>query len=103
MQRVGSVGAVQIDPKGCACSFFSEKVPDDWMGLLQESNHPVFELELLPVLVALCVWEEEFKHSQSVFYLETEAARVHSLMDQRRVLLGAGLLRTSFQRRCNVS
>lgn len=60
------VGAVQTDPKGCVCSFFSEKVPDDWMGLfLQESNHPVFELELLPVLVALCVWEEEFKHSEA--------------------------------------
>jgi hypothetical protein len=54
------VGAGQIDSKGCAGSFFSEKVPDDWMGLfLQESNHPIFELELLPVLVALCVWEEE--------------------------------------------
>ena len=42
---------------------------------LQESRHPVFELELLPVMVALFVWESQLQHCQSVFYLDNEATR----------------------------
>ena len=58
-EKIGSVGAVLINSDGQAISFFSEKVPDRWMSqVVQESKHPVFELEMLPIVVALCVWEK---------------------------------------------
>ena len=37
--------------------------------------HPIFELEVLPVLCSLLVWEPLLQNSQCVFYLDNEAAR----------------------------
>ena len=57
--KLGSIGAVLVNDAGQAVSFFSEQVPKQWMDIfLAESKHPVFELELLPVTVALHVWEK---------------------------------------------
>eukprot|EP00435_Cladocopium_sp_Y103_P070784 s724_g36.t1 len=43
--------------------------------LLQTSKHPIFELELLPVLCAAQVWSSFLNHSQCVFYVDNEAAK----------------------------
>ena len=65
-----------VNDAGQAVSFFSEQVPKQWMDIfLAESRHPVFELELLPVTVALHVWETELQYCQEVFYLDNEAAK----------------------------
>lgn len=40
---------------------------------LASSQHPVFELELLPVRVSLVHWEGHPSNSQCVFYLDNEA------------------------------
>ena len=42
---------------------------------MSESEHPGFELELLPVLLALCIWKDKLSHSQCVFDMDNEAAR----------------------------
>ena len=56
--------------------YFSETVPEDWMeAFLEDSAHPIFELEVLPVLCSLFAWEPLVKNSQCVFYLDNEAAR----------------------------
>jgi ribonuclease HI len=94
-EKIGSVGAVLINSDGQAISFFSEKVPDVWMSqFMQESKHPVFELELLPIVVALCVWEKTLKHCQSVFYLDNEAARGALISGSTQSVSGSWLVRT---------
>ena len=48
--KEGSIGAVLISPCGIACEFFAEIVPKEWMeAFLSLSQHPIFELELLPI------------------------------------------------------
>jgi len=42
---------------------------------LQDSAHPIFELELLPVLCAMSTWRDFIGHCQCVFYLDNEAAK----------------------------
>ena len=42
---------------------------------LSLSKHPIFELELLPVWIALTEWEEHLTGAQCVFYLDNEAAK----------------------------
>ena len=74
--KLGSVGAVLFGQDGRPVEFFSEKMDDEWMNfLLEGSSHPVFELELLPVLVALQVWKGKLSCCQAVFYLDNEAAK----------------------------
>ena len=66
--KVGSIGAVLIDPGGVAVKFISETVPDQWMAkFLSLSTHPFFELELLPVWIALVEWEGHLAGAQCVF------------------------------------
>ena len=75
-EKFGSVGAVLVCSDGRVTSFISERVPKQWMDhFMKESRHPVFELELLPIVIALCVWEKFLRNCQSVFYLDNEAAR----------------------------
>ena len=76
MDKLGMVGAVLISPSGTPVRYFSEQVPEYWMEFfMSESKHPIFELELLPVWCSLCVWETFVQHSQTVFYLDNEAAK----------------------------
>ena len=42
---------------------------------MNESRHPVFELESLPIVIALYVWENFPRNGQSMFYIDNEAAR----------------------------
>ena len=39
------------------------------------AKHPIFELELLPVWVAICTWERLVQNSQCIFYIDNEAAK----------------------------
>lgn len=74
--KEGTMGAVLISPHGAPISFFSETVPESVMDFfLTKSSHPIFELELLPVVVACQLWETHLQKSQCVFYLDNEAAR----------------------------
>eukprot|EP00435_Cladocopium_sp_Y103_P021436 s594_g5.t1 len=75
-EKVGTIGAVLISPCGIPCSFISETVPSYWMDhFMQNSKHPIFELELLPVFCSLLTWEQHLKHTQCIFYLDNEAAK----------------------------
>ena len=75
-EKCGTIGAVLVAPNGTICSYISAVVPEGWMSLvLQESNHPIFELELLPVWVALHTWKAFLSHVQCVFFLDNEAAK----------------------------
>ena len=74
--KVGSMGGVLIGLRGKPISFFSERVPDSFMQALSEnSDNPIFELELLPVLASYMIWGEWIKHSQLVIYIDNNGAK----------------------------
>ena len=54
----------------------------------------MFELELLPIVAALYVWEATLKHCQSVFYLDNEAARGALISGSTQSVSGSWLVRT---------
>ena len=92
--KLGSIGAVLISPCGIACEFFAEIVPTSWMdSFLKGSQHPIFELELLPVWIALHEWEGHLRNSQCVFYLDNEAAKGALLKAATEVDNGAKIVR----------
>ena len=74
--KEGSIGAVLISPCGIACESFAEIIPRPWMEtFLASSQHPIFEIELLPVWISLTMWEGYLSNTQCVFYLDNEAAK----------------------------
>ena len=74
--RVGSVGGVLVDPSGCCCQHLSSEVPVDFMRrALACSANPIYELELLPIYIALYAWGRMLKSTHFVCYLDNDAAR----------------------------
>ena len=74
--KVGSVGGVIIDKTGRCYQHFSSEVPADFMRVaMEDSSNPIYELELLPLYVALCTWGSLMQSTHVVFYLDNDAAR----------------------------
>ena len=74
--RFGSIGGVIVDKAGRCHQHFSYEVPTDFMRVaLSESSNPIYELELLPIYVAICVWGHLMQSAHVVFYLDNDAAR----------------------------
>ena len=79
-EGTGGVGGVLVNASGLACEFFGEAVPASLMQkLFNSSENPIFELELIPLLICLKLWASHLKGSQVVFYLDNDGAR-HSLI-----------------------
>ena len=103
-EQKGSVGGVLIGLNGHPISFFSEVVPKPLMNvLLRDSKNPIFELELLPVLLAYKLWGRWCKSAQAIFYIDNEGAR-HAIIaagggsDHARVIIDGILFQeTSLQ------
>ena len=73
--KIGSIGGVLVDP-GNLTEYFSNEVPSALMAKLCETSaNPIYELELLPVLVAYICWRRHLVNCQTVFYLDNDAAR----------------------------
>ena len=73
---MASVGGILYNINGEAEAFFSERVQQLILDLfLQRSSHPIFEVELLAVLVAAHVWAPAIANSYVVFYIDNKAAR----------------------------
>ena len=74
--KSGSIGGVLVDPFGNLIKYFSSEVPSSFMTKLCEASaNPIYELELLPVLVAYLCWRQHLVSCQTVFYLDNDAAR----------------------------
>ena len=72
----GSVGGVLINPDGMIVSFFGGMVPGPIMdALLKTSRNPIYELEVLPVLISSRLWAAKLATFQVCWYLDNEAAR----------------------------
>ena len=74
--KSGSVGGVLVGPNGKILEHFSSEVPSCYMSaLLKNSENPIYELELLPVYIALHLWSHKLVSSHVVMYLDNDAAR----------------------------
>ena len=73
--RVGSVGGVVVDPAGCCLQHFPSEVPVDFMRrVLAWVANPIYELELLPIRIAIYAWGGMLKSTYLVCYLDDDAA-----------------------------
>ena len=65
---VGSIGGVLMSPTGRLIHHFSSIAPDSFMTACNYSLNPIYELELLPMLVSVLAWGHLWKGCQVVFY-----------------------------------
>ena len=71
-----TVGGVLVSPSGFLVECFGECLNDVLTSeLLAESDHPIYELEVLPVLLATSLWRVYISGSPVVFYIDNDAAR----------------------------
>jgi len=71
-----AVGAVLVSPSGVVTEFFGEWVHKQIVDqLLVASSHPIYELEVLPILLAATIWGPYIANSLVVVFLDNEAAR----------------------------
>jgi hypothetical protein len=75
-ENKASIGGVLIGPNGSAFGCFGGELPIAVQEFFyRESRHPIYEVELLPVLVAVTIWKEVLQSCQIVFYIDNEAAK----------------------------
>ena len=74
--KKGSVGGVLVSPHGSLLQFFGGEVPCDLMDqFLLRSKNPIYELEVMPVLLAALLWGNTCEYAQVCWYLDNEAGR----------------------------
>ena len=72
----GSVGAILYNEVGCAVGAFGSAVPQTLLNrLLAYSKNPIYELELLPVMLSFRAWGHLLRQGQVVSYVDNEAAK----------------------------
>ena len=67
--------------------------PADSGPLLVASNHPIYELEILPVLLAATIWGPYLANSLVVVFLDNEAARSAYIQGTAATVAGRTLLK----------
>ena len=70
------VGGLIVDEAGNPLRFFCDQVGElDLEILSRESNHPIYAIELLAVLIALTAWEEMLFDTFTVVFVDNTAAQ----------------------------
>ena len=73
---LASLSGVLVSPHGTLVQCFGEVVPRALVDQLHEySDHPIYEVEVLPVLLSLKIWMRFLTGCPTVFYLDNVAAR----------------------------
>eukprot|EP00435_Cladocopium_sp_Y103_P049576 s2642_g15.t1 len=71
-----AIGAVLVSPHGHVVEFFGEYIPASLTAiLLRESEHPIYELEILPLIIVAAVWKRFLAGAMVVFYVDNDAAK----------------------------
>eukprot|EP00435_Cladocopium_sp_Y103_P071464 s958_g37.t1 len=71
-----AIGAVLVSPHGQVVEFFGEYIPASLTAiLLKESEHPIYELEILPLIIVAAVWKRFLAGAMTVFYVDNDAAK----------------------------
>eukprot|EP00435_Cladocopium_sp_Y103_P062782 s463_g24.t1 len=75
-QQPATYGGVLISPSGTPVEMFGEQVPSTLLDeFLEDSKHPIYEMEVLPVVIACKLWTKYISGSPMVFYLDNVAVR----------------------------
>ena len=75
-KQPATFGAVLVAPSGTPIEMFGEQAPATLLDeFLHESQHPIYEMEVLPVVMACKIWTKYISGSPTVFYLDNTAAR----------------------------
>ena len=96
--KLGTIGAVLINPWGRFLHHFSEVVPASFMERCSYSKNPIYELEILPQLVSLLCWGELIAQSQCVFYGDNDAARSSLKAGRAATLVASELVEVFVER-----
>ena len=90
----GTIGAVLVSPSGCLVEYFGEGLPDELLKIfLADSKHPIYELEILPVLAAIECWADRIAGAPVVHYLDNNAARAAFVKGHAATRCGKIMLR----------
>ena len=90
----GLVGGLLVDQYGRSREFFGVEVPQGLPDqFLECSKHPIYELELLPVFVAIRAWAEFLRGTHAVFYRDNTAAHSALVRADGSTALAAGIVR----------
>ena len=72
----GAIGGVLVNPLGQCQHFFSAQIPSSCISrLLVDSGNPIYELEILPLVVCLELWGDLIKDCPVVHYIDNDAAK----------------------------
>ena len=93
-----AIGGVLVSPHGSIVSYFGEALPTELTKhFVEKYKHPIYELELLPVLISLVLWGPMMKSSHAVCYLDNDAARSSLIRASGATDLGAWLIDLTVQ------
>jgi len=88
-----SIGGVLVNEEGLVVECFGIELCDSLReDFLADSQHPIYELELFPVLVALRTWQHHVENAQVVFYLDNDAARSALIRANGSTLLSQAII-----------
>jgi hypothetical protein len=88
-----SIGGVLVDESGLVVECFGLELEDSLRAeFLAASRHPIYELEIFPVLVSLRIWQHRLKNAQVVFYLDNNAARSALIRADGSTLLSQAMI-----------
>jgi len=84
-----------VSPQGVLQQFFGGAVPEDTMALLAaRSRNPIYELEVMPVLVAALLWGPACEQAQVCWYLDNEAGKSAFLKAYGATEIADGMVQT---------
>ena len=89
-----TIGGLLVDEWGRSLEFFGLPVPQTLLDqFLEPSAHPIYELEILPVLVAIRIWAKLLEKCHVVFYLDNNAAHSTLVRAEGATQAAAGMVR----------
>jgi hypothetical protein len=101
-----SIGGVLLNPAGQVVSCFGTYLPGTLLDqFLLESKHPIYELEILPLVVAVKIWAKFIFKKLVVHYLDNDAARSAFIRANASTTLGSTLIAEyiHFEYKCRFS
>jgi hypothetical protein len=101
-----STGGILVNPNGQVVSFFGAYLPPPLLEeFLAKSKHPIYELEIFPLLVAVKVWSTTVVGKLVVHYLDNDGARSAFVRAHASTDFGAALIAeyVEFEYKCRFS
>ena len=101
-----SIGGILLNPSGKVVSYFGCYISGSLLNVfLEESRHPIYELEIFPVVVAIRAWSKFIMGKLVFHYLDNDAARSAFIRASASTSLGTTLVTdyVNFEYKCRFS